>query len=229
MSFLSQWLHQLDFSSLVSTLITAAAAVLCITLHELCHGLAALLMGDPTAKRAGRLSLNPLRHVDVFGLVMLTFFKFGWARPVPVDDRNFRNPRLGMAMTALAGPLSNVVLAFAALILWVPCLFLADLHEGWIYAAMFFQYTALLSTGLAVFNLLPIPPLDGSKILFALLPQRAYGFLLRVERYGMLLLMVLLVTDVLDTPLSYFRGGLLRLLFSAVDTLYSPLFSLFFN
>ena len=228
MSFLSQWLHQLDFSSLVSTLTTAASAVLCIALHELCHGLAALCLGDPTAKRAGRLSLNPLRHVDVFGLVMLTCFKFGWARAVPVDARHFRHPRLGMAITALAGPLSNVVLAFVALLLWIPCLFLADRYEGWIYAATFFQYTALLSTGLAVFNLLPIPPLDGSKILFALLPDRAYGFLLRVERYGMFLLMALLMTDVLDTPLSFLRRGLLKLLSFAVFALYDPLVSFLF-
>ena len=132
--------------------------------------------------------------------------------------RRFRNRRAGMALTALAGPVSNVLLAFLAVLLYALCGFLPD-TELWAYVSYFFWYTAILSAGLAVFNLFPIPPLDGSKVLFALLPDAAYEKLMRYERYGMILLMVLLATDVLDTPLLWLRTGLLNGLASAVSSL----------
>ena len=206
------WLAQLQFDGVWQTAVLVAASLLCITFHETCHGLAAYRLGDNTAKRMGRLSLNPLKHVDLMGLIMMALFRFGWAKPVPVDMRNFKNPKAGMALTALAGPVSNVVLAYAAVVLCNFVIFLADrLGSTWLLLALaqFFVYVEIISAGLAVFNVFPIPPLDGSKVLFALLSDRAYDRLMRYERYGMGLLMVLLVTGVIDRPLGAMRDWLL--------------------
>ena len=206
------WLAQLQFDGVWQTAVLVAASLLCITFHETCHGLAAYKLGDNTAKRMGRLSLNPLKHVDLMGLIMMALFRFGWAKPVPVDMRNFKNPKAGMALTALAGPVSNVVLAYAAVVLCNFVIFLADrLGSTWLLLALaqFFVYVEIISAGLAVFNVFPIPPLDGSKVLFALLSDRAYDRLMRYEKYGMGLLMALLVTGAIDRPLGAMRDWLL--------------------
>ena len=206
------WLAQLQFDGVWQTAVLVAASLLCITFHETCHGLAAYRLGDNTAKRMGRLSLNPLKHVDLMGLIMMALFRFGWAKPVPVDMRNFKNPKAGMALTALAGPVSNVVLAYAAVVLCNFVIFLADrLGSTWLLLALaqFFVYVEIISAGLAIFNVFPIPPLDGSKVLFALLSDRAYDRLMRYEKYGMGLLMVLLVTGAIDRPLGAMRDWLL--------------------
>lgn len=206
------WLAQLQFDGVWQTAVLVAASLLCITFHETCHGLAAYRLGDNTAKRMGRLSLNPLKHVDLMGLIMMALFRFGWAKPVPVDMRNFKNPKAGMALTALAGPVSNVVLAYAAVVLCNFVMFLADrLGSTWLLLALaqFFVYVEIISAGLAVFNVFPIPPLDGSKVLFALLSDRAYDWLMRYEKYGMGLLMALLVTGAIDRPLGAMRDWLL--------------------
>lgn len=206
------WLAQLQFDGVWQTAVLVAASLLCITFHETCHGLAAYRLGDNTAKRMGRLSLNPLKHVDLMGLIMMALFRFGWAKPVPVDMRNFKNPKAGMALTALAGPVSNVVLAYAAVVLCNFVMFLADrLGNTWLLLALaqFFVYVEIISAGLAVFNVFPIPPLDGSKVLFALLSDRAYDWLMRYEKYGMGLLMALLVTGAIDRPLGAMRDWLL--------------------
>lgn len=206
------WLAQLQFDGVWQTAVLVAASLLCITFHETCHGLAAYRLGDNTAKRMGRLSLNPLKHVDLMGLIMMALFRFGWAKPVPVDMRNFKNPKAGMALTALAGPVSNVVLAYAAVVLCNFVVFLAErLGSTWLLLALaqFFVYVEIISAGLAVFNVFPIPPLDGSKVLFALLSDRAYDQLMRYEKYGMGLLMALLVTGAIDRPLGAMRDWLL--------------------
>ena len=206
------WLAQLQFDGVWQTAVLVAASLLCITFHETCHGLAAYRLGDNTAKRMGRLSLNPLKHVDLMGLIMMALSRFGWAKPVPVDMRNFKNPKAGMALTALAGPVSNVVLAYAAVVLCNFVMFLADrLGSTWLLLALaqFFVYVEIISAGLAVFNVFPIPPLDGSKVLFALLSDRAYDRLMRYEKYGMGLLMALLVTGAIDRPLGAMRDWLL--------------------
>ena len=206
------WLAQLQFDGVWQTAVLVAASLLCITFHETCHGLAAYRLGDNTAKRMGRLSLNPLKHVDLMGLIMMALFRFGWAKPVPVDMRNFKNPKAGMALTALAGPVSNVVLAYAAVVLCNFVMFLADrLGSTWLLLALaqFFVYVEIISAGLAVFNVFPIPPLDGSKVLFALLSDRSYDRLMRYEKYGMGLLMALLVTGAIDRPLGAMRDWLL--------------------
>lgn len=190
--YLQNLFEALDFASMWDAVLRVVAIFLCLTIHESCHGLAALVLGDPTAKSMHRLSLNPLRHIDWLGLFLMFTVGFGWAKPVPVDPRYFRSPKKGMAITALAGPVSNLVLAIVAIFiskaiyLYIPYSPAAD------SVFSFFLYTlAPLSVGLGVFNLIPIPPLDGSKVLGALLPDRTYFTLMRYERYGMILLLVL--------------------------------------
>ena len=225
------WLAQLRWDSLLDTLIVALAAVLCISLHETCHGLAALALGDPTAKKMGRLSLNPLKHVDLVGLFLLIVAKVGWAKPVPVDARRFQDPRVGMALVAIAGPLSNVILSALAAAGFAVSMFYSIY---WDAAALelladFFSYVFFISAGLAVFNLLPVPPLDGSKVLFAFIPREWYWKLMRYERYGMFLLMALLLTGALDVPLNFLRGGLTDLLMPISDGVYDLLYALHFG
>ena len=197
---MNEILQNLDWSVLTDLLLSVIPALICITLHEFSHGYAAYLMGDDTAKRMGRLTVNPLRHIDVMGLVMLALLHFGWAKPVPVDMRNFRKPKLGMALTALAGPLMNMVIACVAMIVYG--LVFPILHGSAVglYALKMLYITASLSVSLAIFNLLPVPPLDGSKVFFAVISDRGYDWLMRYERYGMLLLAVILMTGVMSSP-----------------------------
>ena len=214
MDALSAWFAQLEFGPLLDILLAGAVALVCITFHEVCHGLAALALGDTTAKRAGRLTLNPMKHVDPFGLLLLVTAKVGWAKPVPIDPRHFKNPKVGMAITAIAGPLSNVVLSALAAALYTVTMFYAVYLNlplpDWI--STFFYYMFYISAGLAVFNILPFPPLDGSKVLLSLLPQKWYWKLLQYERYGMFVLMALTLTGVLDAPLNFLRDGLTEFL-----------------
>ena len=189
----------LDWSYLLNIVLSVVPSLLCITFHEVSHGYIAYRLGDTTAKDAGLLTLNPLKHIDPMGLLMMIVFKFGWAKPVPVNMMRFRNPKRGMALTALAGPVSNVLLALVFL-------FLYGLLYRALYSVQFLLdmiwLTAYISLALAIFNIIPVSPLDGSKVLFALLPDAAYAKLMRYERYGMILLLVLVVTGVLGQPLT---------------------------
>lgn len=211
----SLW-HSIDWQLLGSLLSRILAVFLCLTVHETCHGLAAYALGDPTAKRQHRLSFNPLRHIDWLGFASMLIAGFGWAKPVPVDMRYFKKPKQGMAITALAGPASNFLMAV---------LFLFPL--GWIYwnasatPLMLWLYhflanVVILSIGLGLFNLLPIPPLDGSKVLFALLPDRLYWQLMRYERYGMLVLLLLVCFDVGSDFLSQGILGIFNALWNLI-------------
>ncbi|NLF34619.1 MAG: site-2 protease family protein [Clostridiales bacterium] len=208
----------MDWSGMGSFLLRIVAVLLCIAVHEMSHGFAAYLLGDPTAKQQRRLSLNPLRHIDPFGALMMLVAGFGWAKPVPVDTRYFRNPKAGMAITALAGPLSNLLLSYVALLLRSVCygLYVSRLSAlaFLLPAAEFLLLLAVLSLGLGVFNLIPFPPLDGSKVLGVFLPDRIYYRLLRYERYGIFVLMALLYFGVLDTALYAVRTALLNGLLS---------------
>ncbi len=210
-------LRNLDWSILTDAAMSAIPALICITLHECAHGWAALALGDTTARDSGRLSLNPFKHFDIMGFVMMAFLGFGWAKPVPVDMRQFKNPRGGMALTAAAGPACNVVITAVCLFLYgllVPLL--GD--RGWgNYVVITVYRTAYLSLSLAVFNILPIPPLDGSKVLYSVIPERSYWNLMRYERYGMLILLVLVVTGVLSGPLSKAVSFLFEKLFFLAD------------
>lgn len=193
MQYLTNLWNALDFGSLESILLRLAAVFLCLTIHETCHGLAAYALGDPTAKRAHRLSLNPLRHIDWIGFVMMIVAGFGWAKPVPVNPNYFKKPKQGMAITALAGPVSNFVLALL-LLLAARLVYLRALATGTLPETLFtfLVNTASLSVGLGLFNLVPVPPLDGSKVVAVLLPDRAYNWLMRYEQFGMVLLVIII-------------------------------------
>ena len=202
-SSFSDVIGNLNWSVLTDMLLAVIPALICITLHELSHGFVAYKLGDNTAKNMGRLTLNPIKHIDIFGLIMMVVFKFGWAKPVPVNMRNFKNPKHDMAITALAGPLSNVLICCVVLfiygLVYLPCNLAGTEFAGSLLYAVYI--TAYLSIALAIFNIIPIPPLDGSKVLFSLMSDEGYMKLMRYERYGMLLLLVLIVTEVLGNPL----------------------------
>ena len=217
MGYLRTFWDQFDWNALLYALQRVLGVLLCLTVHETCHGLAAYVMGDPTAKRMHRLSFNPLHHIDWIGLASMLICGFGWAKPVPVDMRYFKNPKAGMALTALAGPASNFLLALMML-LFASMLYHMALSGAFVVWLFYFLLTAaMLSIGLGIFNLVPIPPLDGSKILFAILPERAYRTLMRYERYGMAILLLLVWLDVGSSFLS-----------NGIATIYQWMVGLFF-
>jgi Zn-dependent protease len=170
-------------------LLGAVAVLITLTVHEYAHGYAAYKLGDDTAKSYGRLSLNPLKHLDPFGAVCMLLFHFGWAKPVPINPRNFKRPRVGFAITAAAGPLSNIVMAFliAPIFLLLGNLFKYSeipLLNSIMMNTLIFVYTFFrINIGLGIFNLLPIPPFDGSRIVNVLLPPKAYFGIMKYERY----------------------------------------------
>ena len=197
---IEEWFSTLDdfFRSFdnIGTIINDALmriipALICITIHELAHGYTAYKLGDNTAKNMGRLTLNPIKHIDPIGLLMMLVMRFGWAKPVPVDSRNFKHPKWYMAITALAGPLSNIILAaFIMMLFGMTFVSLTGFEAGLTIANIIFN-TIYISIALAVFNMLPLPPLDGSKVLFSLLPENAYSKLMHYERYGMIILLII--------------------------------------
>ena len=200
-------LRGLDWSILLSV----PPILICLTIHELAHGAMALAMGDDTAKQMGRLTLNPIKHIDPIGLLMLLVVRFGWAKPVPVDMRKFRRPKFGMAVVALAGSISNFLLAALILLFQVPIIRLLHGGEGVGYVvADMLMLTARISVFLGVFNLLPVPPLDGSKVVFSILPNAQHNLLMRYERYGFILLIVLMLTGVVMGPLMNVMNAVFR-------------------
>lgn len=183
---------------LLYILIIAFCVLLSLTVHELSHGLAANIMGDRTAEYSGRLSLNPLHHLDPFGALCLFLFGFGWAKPVPVNPWNFKNKKAGMVITSLGGPFSNLLLAFLAqigVVVLGGLTFKSDASFLFKLASISYtvcRYLVAVNIGLGMFNLIPIPPLDGSKVLNALLPQRIYFKIMEYERYGFIVLILLI-------------------------------------
>lgn len=187
-------------------LIRALVTLVAIPFHEAGHALAAWLLGDPTAKREGRLSLNPFRHFDLMGTLCMVLAGVGWAKPVSTDPRNFKNPKAGMALTALAGPVANLLLAYLAMVVWKLLYYWAPVTVGTVFAARFLQYLVMMDVSLAVFNLIPVPPLDGSRILLVVLPRQMYFGLMRYERYIMIALLAAVWFGALDTPLYYLNN-----------------------
>ncbi len=197
-------------SILAQVLAVLVIIFLILPFHEWAHAQTAYLLGDKGIKQRGRLSLNPLSHIDPIGALMMILVGFGWAKPVPVDSRYFKNPRVGMAITALMGPVANLVAAVAGMlvfqIIWaVSPNFLIQNQFG-VYVLTFLVFYITVNVNLAVFNLLPIPPLDGSKIMFTFLPDKAVEFFYRYQMIFFAALFVLLWTG----PLSYVLGFLSR-------------------
>ena len=201
-------------SSLIHTITELLFVIPCVlvalSVHEVSHGWMAYRLGDPTAKNLGRLSLNPLKHLDPVGTLCMIFFHFGWARPVPINTRYFKNNRRDTALTALAGPLSNIALAFLGTILFHIIYAVGSRatirsefsYNVFVAALTLFSYFRSLNLALAVFNLIPVPPLDGSRIFLVWLPPKYYFGVMKYERYIQLGLMILLWTGILSLPLS---------------------------
>ena len=205
------------FSGSLTAMLSGAVIVLVtITVHELAHGYTAYLLGDNTAKNAGRLSLNPLAHLDPLGAILLFVTGFGWAKPVPINPFYFKGSRSrGILLVSLAGPLSNVVLAFV-LAMFVPLAARFNMGLAQIIASAIY-----LNIYMAIFNLLPIPPLDGSKILASLIPKdAAYKFLSVMDQYGMILLLVLAITNVFGKIISPIAGGIYTAFVTLAFTLF---------
>lgn len=175
------------------------AALIAIMCHELTHGLFSYMQGDPTPKEQGRLSLNPAKHLDLFGTLCLIFLGFGWAKPVQVDPRYYKNPKWGMALVALGGPLANFVIAFLSGLILILIEFYVPYSDFSMILYNFFLYLIIINVGLGLFNLIPIPPLDGSKIIGAILPESSYHQYMKYQKYGMFFIIGLLVLlDVLE-------------------------------
>ncbi len=167
------------------------AIVLCLSVHEAAHGGMAYVLGDRTARESGRVTLSPMAHIDPWGFVCLLLFGFGWARPVPVNISNFKNRRLGMALTALAGPLANLITAFAGSCVLIGIFESNAGPQAIMYSiSLFIRIVVSMSVGLFVFNLIPVHPLDGSRVLDAFLP---FSWSMRLQQYQQVILLVFII------------------------------------
>lgn len=221
-SYLLDFLRgQMEFTDFIIIIGSLAFVVFCsTTLHEYAHALTAVKLGDDTPRLRGRLTINPVAHIDLIGIIMIFLFGFGYAKPVEVRMRNFKKPKRDMAIVALAGPICNLLQAFVAMFIYSGLYFIAVKNQAIVllYLARFFLYVAVLNINLAMFNLLPVPPLDGSRLVTALLPSKYYYGLMKYERYIMIGLFVLLFTGVLSAPLSWISDIILEL-FSTITSL----------
>ena len=186
------------------------AILIALTMHEFGHAFVAYKLGDITQKERGRLTLNPVRHIDLIGLLCLLLFQFGWAKPVQVEPYYFKNHKDGMIWTAVSGPIMNFIIGFISVLFMMFIIKIIGLTSITYHIMMFSQYCALVNVGLGIFNLIPIPPLDGSKVLMGLLPENLYFKILHYENLIGLLLLVCLYVGVLDQPLIHARSVILE-------------------
>lgn len=193
-----------------------------LPVHEFAHGYCAKLLGDTTAEQQGRLTLNPLKHLDPIGVIAMLTVGFGWASPVPINTSNFTKPKRDMAIVALMGPISNLVLAIIGVCLFkiTSIVFIINNSQLWLYYfKVFFNYFAIINITLAVFNLIIVPPLDGSRLVTYFLPQKYYDIFMRFEYLGTIVVFALLFFGILDMPISIASGWFLK----AFDWITYPL------
>ncbi len=209
-----------DMIQIISVVLSRIFIVFfCMPIHECAHAWAADKMGDHTAKNLGRMTLNPFSHLDLVGTIMIFLFGIGYANPVPVNERNFRNPKKGMALTALAGPASNLFMGFVAVSIYYGVMLLPHTTAVTLIAFIFY-YAASVNVTLAVFNLLPIPPLDGSKVAAMIIPNKYYYKYLQYERYIMIGLIVLLFTGILNRPIGFISDIMMWLISFIPNLIY---------
>lgn len=210
-----------DFGSVVAELLAVLLIIfLILPFHEWAHAFTASCLGDTAVRGRGRLTFNPINHIDPVGAVFMLLFGFGWAKPVPIDPRNFKNPKLGMAITALMGPVANLVAALVGMLIYKALYFFAlgflvTTIGGFVRTFLLFYVSC--NVGLAVFNLIPIPPLDGSKILFVFLPDKAVDFCYRYQQIFFIALFALLYLGMLNGILGWATSGI----YSGLDFLAS--------
>lgn len=208
---------------ITSILVRIIAVVLAMSIHEMAHALVSYWMGDPTAKMEGRLSLNPFRHIDWLGVFCLMFFGFGWAKPVPIDSRYYKDQKTGIIWTSFAGPLANFILAFVVLVVYLllarfaPTFLLGTVIGNFIASCLI--STSSISIAFGVFNLIPIPPLDGSKILFSFLPDDQYYRLIQGSQIFYFIFIALLFSGILDAPLYMLRNSIFEIFWNAASTI----------
>lgn len=197
-------------NTLFQTWVRAIAVIIALPVHECAHAFVANRLGDPTAKNNGRITLNPFRHLDLIGTICLLFTGIGWAKPVPINPYNFKNPKAGMAISSAAGPLSNFLLAVLSMV-FEKVFFYAAISansEALSMVASVFSYMAIINISLAIFNMLPVPPFDGSRIVSYFLPQQTYFNLMRYEKYIYIAVLAVLLTGLLDRPLLFLNNAL---------------------
>jgi len=202
-----------DMTTILAAIVASVFLVFCvIPIHEFSHAYAAYKMGDNTPKAAGGLTLNPMAHIDPMGAILIALIGFGWGKPTPINPNNFKNRKLGIAVTSAAGPLSNILFGWLFLFLYVCCTQISAIDNTrlQLFLEMFFYYAGEISIYLAVLNLLPIPPFDGYGIVEGLLPRNAYYWVRNNQQIISIVIIVLLFTGILTTPIAWLSDFVMR-------------------